>query len=65
MGNPMDRFTEPSGWMDPKTGESMDDRNPNDPAACAQRLRSVEAARRIHAGDTEGAMALLRGEDPE
>ena len=63
-GDPMDRWTGPMGWMDPKTGESLDDRDPDDHAAREQRLRNVEAAKRIRAGDTEGAMALLRGKCP-
>ena len=52
-------------FVDPRTGESSDSRDDNSPAACAQRLRSIEAARRIRAGDTEAAMKLLAGEDPE
>lgn len=64
MGNPLDRWTEPMGRMDPKTGESLDG-GPDDHEAREQRLRNVEAAKRIRAGDTEGAMALLRGENPE
>ena len=50
-------------FVDPKTGESRDSRDDNSPAACSQRLRSMEAARRWRAGDVKGAMRLLGGKD--
>ena len=50
--------------VDPKTGESRNTRDDNSPEACRQRLRVIEAHRRFDAGDIDGAMKLLGGEDP-
>ena len=60
MGN----WNETPNLVDPRTGESLCGGS-NTHEAREQRLRNIEATRRLNAGDEEGASMLLRGKDPE
>ena len=57
----------PSAIIDPETGELL---NTDDPALNTegrrrQRLRAMEAMRRLRVGDEEGYRRLMSGEDPD